>query len=772
MKLRTKLILGFAAVILVMVALGATAFVMFKRVDSNIAAVNRDSLPAVRYSTGMERSALETILEEKNYLLFKTSDIYERAKGKLNQLTSHLDEIDKLAQATNNAELTSRSSGVRKVISDYSKLYDQAVEAIKKNKAEGALMDQKGDIVSEETAALLKTKKVEFQQASSALAVINNVNAWALDTRLNEKTYMLNHEQMALNAIERNITSLFGGYDGLEKLNPDETEKKMIANAREATQDYEKAFKAWIAEYKRDAKSAALADFLKTMNRSGDTVSQMVDDYTMTKQAAFEKIVESMFIVTGISQEALGARSSEKAYIIERDPNDWETLNVQVQELPKLYASLRKVALSAEDKSRIDRAAKATEEYLAAVNAWAKNDAELRNAILPKMKQNGESVVAAAQGIQNDAWQGSDEVNLQTRSIVTTSNWTIVVALVVGILMGVIMAWVITRSITRPINRIIEGLSSASDEVSAAAGEVSSASQQLAEGTSQQAASIEETSSSLEEMSSMTRQNADNAGQANQLMAEAGKIVGEANDSMGRLTGSMQTITQASEETQKIIKTIDEIAFQTNLLALNAAVEAARAGEAGAGFAVVADEVRNLAKRSADAAKNTANLIEGTVKRVKDGSELVAKTNEAFQRVAGSTAKAADLVAEISAASSEQAQGIGQINTAVTELDKVTQQNAANAEESASAAEEMSAQAETMKGMVNELQSMVGGSAEAKRAESQSDDRPAPKSAKPHKVIASAIGKLKSKAGSAKKSGKPMAEAVIPMDDDQQRADF
>jgi methyl-accepting chemotaxis protein len=709
MKLRTKLILGFAAVILVMVALGATAFVMFQRVDANIAAVNRDSLPAVRYSTGMERSALEAILEEKNYLLFKSPDVYARAKGKLSQLASDLDGIDQLAQATRNDELASRSSGVRKVASDYGTLYDQAVEALKKNQTEETLMDQKGDIVSAEAASLLKTKKAELQQASNALAIINNINAWALDLRLNEKVYMLNHERMAFNAIERNMANLLGGYDGLDKLNPDETERKQIANARKATQDYAKALEAWVAEYQRDPGSTALADFLKAMNRSGDTVSQMVDDYTMTKQAVFDKIVESMFIVTGISQEALGARFSEKAYVIERNPNDWETLNVQVQELPKLYTALRKVALSGEDTSRIDRAAKATEDYLAAVNSWARNDAELRQAILPKMKQNGEAVVAAAQSIQQDAWKASDEVNSLTRSIVTTSNWVIVVALGAGILVGVVMAWAITRSITRPIHRIIEGLSSASDQVSAAAGEVASASQQLAEGTSQQAASIEETSSSLEEMSSMTRQNADNAGQANQLMADAAKIITEANDVMGRLTGSMQAITQASEETQKIIKTIDEIAFQTNLLALNAAVEAARAGAAGAGFAVVADEVRNLAMRAADAAQNTANLIEGTVKRVKDGSGLVAKTNEAFERVAGSTAKAAELVGEIAAASSEQAQGITQINTAVSEMDQVTQQNAANAEESASSAEEMTSQAEQLSAMVEDLAALVGG---------------------------------------------------------------
>ncbi len=297
---------------------------------------------------------------------------------------SNLDEIEKLAQATHDAELASRSAGVRKATADYGKLYEQAVEALKKNNAEAILMDQKGDIVSEEAAALLKTKKVEFQQASNALAVINNVNAWALDMRLHEKIYMLNHEQMALNTIERNITSLLGAYDGLEKLNPDETEKKQIANARDATKEYEKALHAWVSEYTRDAKSAALADFLKTMNRSGDAVSQMVDDYTMTKQAVVEKILASMFIATGISQEALGARLSEKAYIIERDLNDWETLNVQVQELPKLYESLRKVALTADDKNRIERASVATGEYLAAVNAWVKNDSELRQTILPK----------------------------------------------------------------------------------------------------------------------------------------------------------------------------------------------------------------------------------------------------------------------------------------------------------------------------------------------------------------------------------------------------
>jgi methyl-accepting chemotaxis protein len=275
--------------------------------------------------------------------------------------------------------------------------------------------------------------------------------------------------------------------------------------------------------------------------------------------------------------------------------------------------------------------------------------------------------------------------------------------------LGLLMAFFITLSITGPIGRVIEGLTEGADQVASGSAQVASASQELAEGASEQAASIEETSSSLEEMASMTKQNATNANQANDLMNKTRQVVEQANDSMVHLTASMEEISKASEETSKIIKTIDEIAFQTNLLALNAAVEAARAGEAGAGFAVVADEVRNLAMRAAEAAKNTANLIEGTVRKIKGGSDVVQKTGTEFSEVQISAAKMGELIGEISAASSEQAQGIGQISKAVSEMEHVVQRNSANAEESASASEEMSAQAEQMKIFVVELVTMVGG---------------------------------------------------------------
>lgn len=269
-------------------------------------------------------------------------------------------------------------------------------------------------------------------------------------------------------------------------------------------------------------------------------------------------------------------------------------------------------------------------------------------------------------------------------------------------------AFAMSRAINDAVGRVAEAMAESSGQVHNASSEIASSSQILAEGASEQAASIEETSASLEEISSMAKQNAENAAHANNMMQDATQTIIKTDEVIRQLSGSMAEISQASVETSKVIKTIDEIAFQTNLLALNAAVEAARAGEAGAGFAVVADEVRNLAMRAAEAAKNTAGLIETTITRVNSGSSLMNKAGESFIEVSGSVQRVGNLIAEIAAASSEQTGGISQINKAISEMDEVTQRNAANAEESAAASTELNSQADTLETLVQDLWAILG----------------------------------------------------------------
>jgi methyl-accepting chemotaxis protein len=279
-----------------------------------------------------------------------------------------------------------------------------------------------------------------------------------------------------------------------------------------------------------------------------------------------------------------------------------------------------------------------------------------------------------------------------------------------GLVLYSILLWfAIQHGVNRPIARIVESLLSGSDQVAGAAGQVSSTSQSLAQGASEQASSIEEISSSLEEMAAMTQQNADNSRTATTLVGETNRTVHTADTSAADMQTAMGSIKSASDQTSKIIKTIDEIAFQTNLLALNAAVEAARAGEAGKGFAVVAEEVRNLAMRSAEAAKNTSSLIEDTLARVDGGVEVVSGLKSALGGVTASATKVSSLIEEIAAASGEQAQGIGQVNQAIAQMDKVTQSNAAAAEEGAAAAEQLSGQAEALGGTIKQLLTLING---------------------------------------------------------------
>ena len=311
-----------------------------------------------------------------------------------------------------------------------------------------------------------------------------------------------------------------------------------------------------------------------------------------------------------------------------------------------------------------------------------------------------------------------------------------------SLLAAVLSGWLIVRNVNRLLQSTAVSLDDAATQVAIAAGQVSASSQSLANGASEQAASLEETSSSLEELSSMTRRNADHAASAKVLSGETRGAAETGNSDMDQMRRAMDAIKESSGDISKIIKTIDEIAFQTNILALNAAVEAARAGEAGAGFAVVAEEVRALAQRSATAAKETAAKIEDSIAKSEHGATVSSKVAASLGVIVEKARQVDDIVGEIANASREQNQGIGQINAAVGQMDKVTQANAGNAEETAAAAEELSAQSVALKESVEQLSRLVGGKgATASHATALAAIRPAIAPARPAPKAPSAASK-------------------------------
>jgi len=380
--------------------------------------------------------------------------------------------------------------------------------------------------------------------------------------------------------------------------------------------------------------------------------------------------------------------------------------------------------------------------------AWALASAK-SNPLIDRINQSAERFLELQKGLIVQASLAGESLNATVTFMVFG---VLIVAALVATVIGVIASRIAT-TLQEASGQLLNG----SNQIVAASGQVATAAQSLSQGATEQAASLEETSASMEEMASMTRQNAENSQTAAGLMAEVDGRVQGSNQALGDMVSSMASIQESSQKVAKIIKTIDEIAFQTNILALNAAVEAARAGEAGMGFAVVADEVRNLAQRSAQAARDTAALIEESISRAQSGNLKVDQVAAAISAITDSVTKVKGLVDEVSHASRQQSQGIDQVSQAISQMEKVTQTTAATAEESAAASEELSAQAESGMDVARQLKALVDGGAAA-----QAVARPSarPSSAKPAARVLKMVSEAKSR-----KVAAPSAEEQLPMGD-------
>jgi methyl-accepting chemotaxis protein len=406
-------------------------------------------------------------------------------------------------------------------------------------------------------------------------------------------------------------------------------------------------------------------------------------------------------VIAGLRQDAAGVASARNVAKATSDAMKAEARTLRAN------ADLERVReLSREIDNELDAWWAASTIVWDKASAFDSSAAQAVDALIPRRKAlqaSADEIVRSQENRLREATQASE------RSYRTIVGGAIGLSVLAFVLAGLVF-WAV-RGVILALSRTSTELGRGAEQVTAASSQVAGASQSLARGATEQAASLEETSASLEEISAMTRQNADNSKHAATLMADVDRQVSQSNQALSGMVSSMESIRDSSTRVAKIIKTIDEIAFQTNILALNAAVEAARAGEAGMGFAVVADEVRSLAHRSAQAAKDTASLIEESGANATTGSAKVEQVVAAISEITDSVAKVKALVDDVSAASQQQSQGISQVTQAVAQMEKVTQTTAATAEESAAASEELSAQAETARALVVQLENMVGGAA-------------------------------------------------------------
>ena len=427
---------------------------------------------------------------------------------------------------------------------------------------------------------------------------------------------------------------------------------------------------------------------------------------------------------TEILVQVTGALSAQRMFLASGFTTNRELFRKAVADADARVIAVHKTAAELRDIASSDEERQALAKADAAIDGWKQvkdQAASLVNSGQPQQAFDL-AVARATPFIIECETEAARLIEIKTKALAdaraagdasyTFVRWLTLGMLALSLLVGAGVAFLVRR-INASLRTTATELREASEQVVSAATQVATSAQSLSQGATEQAASLEESSASMEEMGAMTSQNAENAGQAAALMQEVDRQVTASNEMLKDMVRSMSEIQESSAQVAKIIKTIDEIAFQTNILALNAAVEAARAGEAGMGFAVVADEVRSLAQRAAQAARDTAVLIEGSSASATQGGQRVQRVAEAIGQFTESVAKVREIADGVSHASRQQSQGISQVSSAIQQMEKVTQTTAATAEESAAASEELNAQAETTLHLIRGLEAMVGGAQSA-----------------------------------------------------------
>lgn len=550
------------------------------------------------------------------------------------------------------------------------------------------------------------------------VAIVNGIEKNFLRTRLNMVAYLFNGSEASVSEAKKRFKRAMERleeakahvvkYPNLvvlaEQVKVAETE---LNNYWEAILDIEKAF-AEKAKVNREMDRSA-GEFVKNVDELiyGQYAQMEADIAAYKTQEKLQERLKKIELATSISELGAGARINNFKSAARRDNQFVKNSMKNFDEMDQAINEILKVTYRDVDKERLETVRTAANSYKKAINEMFAVQEKMEQ-IDQRFKAAGIAALKAAEDAARAGVAGTEKLSVESYEALSASSLVMIIGLIMAVVIGIALAFYIIRSIVKPMTSVVQMLTEANSQVVSAAEQISSSSQSLAEGASEQAGSVEQISATIEQSTSINNQNNENSREADMLAKATNESAMTGNEKIQQLSKAMDKITESSERIAKIIKTIDEIAFQTNLLALNAAVEAARAGEHGLGFAVVADEVKNLAQRSADAAKETANIIEEAIEEIKGGNQIAKATNESFVEILDKAKKTSDLIGEISISIKEQTEGMNQISSAMGQVDQITQQNAANSEETVAAAEQLNAQAQSMMTSVHEVSKQVG----------------------------------------------------------------
>ena len=667
LSIKYKILSGSMALVLITLVFGLLAYSYMGKISGTLFGITKNQAKALEYAVGVERMAMAAIMQEKNYLLGRQEEPIREAEAAIKELNGYLAKLDGIAKQYDNPELQQKTDTARTAIAEYAAQLKKGVSLMTEASEAEKVMSEDGATVVElltkyQSAMLREMNEAIEMNVKELLAATNeqaNMADWGIalanEIRVFESEYIAHADEKALHAMQEKIQQLLAMYDEMEAGQKDASLVELIRRAQDASAKYSAAAKLW-ARHDRDLKEQVLP----AMKSLGENVIRQAQSAEAASYAALQSA----------DTVATSQVASSNAAII-------ATI---------LIAVIIGVGIAMTLAVIITRPIVKGVEYTRQValgNVTARLDIDQKDEIgvladaMNTMTDNLSQIITAVVSIAG----GDLTVKIQPLSDKDTLGYVL-------------------KGMVEMLSQNIADINRTANNVAAGAGQMNATSQAMSQGATEQASSLEEISSSMNEIASQTRQNAENASQASRLSAETKALAVKGDEHMSRMVAAMKGINESEQSIARIIKVIDEIAFQTNLLALNAAVEAARAGKYGKGFAVVAEEVRNLAARSAKAAKETEDLIEGSARKVADGAHMADNTAKALKEIVAAASKVTDLVSEIAAASNEQAQGVAQITSGLGQIDQVTQQNTAHAEESAAAAEELSSQSLVLQQMV------------------------------------------------------------------------